>query len=96
MQQKKIDELPNYKLKKLAEYLSEEIFGKFDKTMEERFKAHLLHYVDEILTTKQVCEMLGKSKSVIDQMCKRGKIPFHKKDGLRYFSKNELIDYFFK
>lgn len=43
MQQKKIDELSNYKLKKLAEYLSEEIFGKLTKLWENA--SMLIYYI---------------------------------------------------
>ena len=79
-------------IKSLATYVSERLFS----SMDEKVSQHLHRYNDQILSSKQVAEWLGKTTNYVDQLCKRGQIPFHKVGGRRYFSRNELIDYFLR
>ena len=49
---------------------------------------------DELMDTKKCAEWLGVSKDAIRQRCEQNKIPFHKKHGFLYFSKNEIMNYY--
>lgn len=49
---------------------------------------------DEILTSGQVAEMLGITEIAVRARCRRSQIPYHRKHGQLYFSKNELTDYY--
>jgi hypothetical protein len=51
---------------------------------------------DEVLTTKQVSEILGITVQAVQKRCSRGQLPYHKKSGTLYFSKNELTEFLLK
>jgi len=51
---------------------------------------------DEILTVKDVADMLDLSMDAVRTRCSRGQLPFHKKSGTLYFSKNEITEYILK
>lgn len=49
---------------------------------------------DDLLTAKKAAEYLGVTVKTIHKRCSEGKMPCHKKDGLLYFSKAELKEYY--
>lgn len=49
---------------------------------------------DELMNTKQCSEQLGISEKALRQRCQKNTIPFHKKHGFLYFSKNEIMKYY--
>ena len=51
---------------------------------------------DEILTPKQVAEMLDISVNAVRHRCSRGQLPYHKKSHSLYFSKDEITEFILK
>jgi|WetSurMetagenome_2_1015567.scaffolds.fasta_scaffold830840_2 hypothetical protein len=49
---------------------------------------------DELLSTKKCAELLGITTEALGKRCSRGTIPYHKKHGTVYFSKNEVTKYY--
>lgn len=49
---------------------------------------------DEVLTVKKTAEMLGVSKWGIYTRVQNKQIPYTKKNGRLYFSKNAIINYY--
>ena len=49
---------------------------------------------DELMNISQCAKWLEITKEALRQRCENGKIPFHKKHGLFYFSKNEITKYY--
>lgn len=87
-------ELSVEQLRELARAIASELCRGVEIPLERAVSVHLRKYSDILLTSRQAAEFLGKTKADIDQMCRRNQIPYHKKDGRRFFSRNELIDYF--
>lgn len=50
-------------------------------------------YNDEVLTVKEVANLLGKSSDAIRKLCQRDLIPYHKHYGTYYFSHLELKNF---
>lgn len=48
---------------------------------------------DTILTTEKTAEYLGTTPGAIVKRVERGQLPYHKRHGLLYFSKNEIDAY---
>lgn len=49
---------------------------------------------DELLTAKQCADWLGITVDALYGRCQRGQIPFKRKHGALYFSKNEVTEYY--
>lgn len=64
------------------------------KSMQPAIEAAVNAATDKVLTIKMVAEMLGVSKWAIYTRCRNNQIPFKKKNGRLYFSKNEITSYY--
>lgn len=56
--------------------------------------AQLAKPADEIMNITRASEYLNTTRAALAKRVERRVIPFHKKDGLLYFSRNELNDYY--
>jgi hypothetical protein len=64
------------------------------KAISPTIEAALNKCSDEILITKQVADMLGVKVNAIYNRCSKGEIPYKKKGGRKFFSKNEILKCF--
>lgn len=55
--------------------------------------ALLSSHNDEVLTLREVANLLGKSTEAVKKLCQRGRLPHHKHYGTLYFSHLELKNY---
>ena len=80
----------------VAEVLIREISSSVAEAFARSTAEEIRKMTDTILTDEDVCEMIQKSKSTIKRMCndENDPMPVHEKLGTRYYSKNEVMDYF--
>lgn len=57
-------------------------------------EAAIIQCSDDTLSTKQVAVLLGISVAAVHIRCSRKKIPYNRKHGRLYFSKNEVTKYY--
>lgn len=56
--------------------------------------AQLARPVDEIMNITRAAEYLNTTPAALAKRVERKQVPFHKKNGLLYFSRNELNEYY--
>nr|DAJ47715.1 MAG TPA: helix-turn-helix domain protein [Caudoviricetes sp.] len=49
--------------------------------------------IDTVMDSKQCADYLGITVNALRKRCNDGKLPFHKRHGSLYFSRNEINDY---
>ena len=64
------------------------------RQISETVSKALEHGKDELLNTKKCAEWLGISVNTLQKRCCDKAIPYHKKGGLLFFSKNEITKYY--
>ena len=50
-------------------------------------------YAKDFYTSAEVCQILGISKKTLENYCSNGSIRFSKPNGIRYFFKEDIIEY---
>jgi hypothetical protein len=59
-----------------------------------QFVAKNIQPPDELMDIKKCAEWLGISIQALGRRCSRNTIPYHKKHGTIYFSRNEVMKYY--
>lgn len=78
----------------IAERAAKNVIENIEPLLDKVMAKHLRHYTDRVLTKEQLAVFLDCSTDAIDKLCQRHGMPYHQKGKRRYFSKNEIIDYF--